>query len=330
MTPAVRPRGSASISLVGFIERSIAIWIWERARPETLPVPPLPDDLTPIRTEKGHPVLGPLSRILAWSLFVIAVIVAATASIEARATSALRERYLLSPGSMSLLEVAGQIEVGLSGSPVAWLYPDFAARTTRVAERIRLGTQPLERAAESYRTTAGLINELGLAGRLQMGSERVRPLAQALEQVRSIWHQETASFKDMQTALTPYLANAGKSAPPLRGVVKATTADHAVIFTLVSREGATLAETAALEAGGRFSLPIAEGATLVASALYRRPGEPYQVVEDLRVPLAVWSEKEMDFPRSSTTVQVEFDGEVKRMAPPFPPLSEAARKELGQ
>ncbi len=330
MTAPIRPRGPASISLWGFIERCIALWIWGRARPESLPVPPLPGSLTPIRREVGHPVFGPLSRILAWSLLALAVVVGATASIEGRATSALRDRYLLSPGSMSLLEVAGQIEVALQGSPVAWLYPDFAARTTRIAERIRVGTQPLDRAAVTYRTTAGLINELGLPGRLQMGAERVQPLARSLEQVRSIWHQETASFKEMESAMAPYLANAGKTPPPLRGVIKATTADHAVIFAVVSREGMKLAETPALEAGGRFQLPIAEGATLLASALYRRPGEPYQVVEDLRLPLAVWSEKELSFPRSSTTVQVEFDGEVKRMAPPFPPLSDAARKELGQ
>lgn len=330
MTAPIRPRGPAHASLFGVIERSIAVWLWESARPETLPVSPLEGGLTPIRREVGHPVFGRLTRAVSWTLLGMALIILALAAIEARQTSAIARHYQLSPGSMSLSSVADRIEGDLAASPVAWLYPDLEARGAKIAVRVRDGLVPLQRAAESYRVTSALVNELGLPGRLLMGRERVAPLVRALRDVRSIWHQETTSFKEMEGVVQPYLTGAGKGLPPLRGVIKAATADHAVSLTLFSADGERIAETLALEVGDSFQLPLAEGATLVMSALVHRPGEPYQVVEDLRIPLAVWSEDEVTFPRSGTTLRVDFNEELNRMAPRFPPLSPAAREELGQ
>ncbi|MFN8548913.1 MAG: hypothetical protein U0527_13335 [Candidatus Eisenbacteria bacterium] len=328
MTAPIRPRGPARASLFGVIERGVALWLWETARPESLPVPPLEGGLTPIRREEGHAVLGPLTRVISWTLLAAAVLVLAIAALEARQTAGLARHYQLSPGSMSLASVADHIEGDLAASPVAFLYPDLGARGTKIAARVREGLVPLERAAESYRVTSALVNELGLPGRLLMGRERVAPLVRALREVRSIWHQETTSFKEMEGVVQPYLMGAGKGLPPLRGVIKAATADHAVSLTLFSPDGARLAETLALEVGDSFQLPLVEGATLVMSALVHRPGEPYQVVEDLRIPLAVWSEEEISFPHSGTTLRVDFNEELNRMAPRFPPLSAAAREEL--
>ncbi|MCC7142175.1 MAG: hypothetical protein IT349_08755 [Candidatus Eisenbacteria bacterium] len=306
----------------------LGLWIWSKAKPETLPVPALDGDQTPIVREQGHPVLGPLTRIGFWIGLLLAGAVLGIGALQKKANVELRDRFQISPGSMSLTEVAEQIEVGARG-PVSFLYPGYPPRLDRMAQKVREGTEPLRTAARAYAEVAESVNQFGLAGRLAHGAERVGPLASSLSRVRSFWHQETTSWKEMQAALAPYLVRGSGALPPLRGVVRSTTSDHAVILSVIGSDGATRTETAALQAGARFQLPIEEGALLVLTDLERRPGEPYRVVDELRLTLATWSDREISFGRSGASVRVNFDDELERRAPAFPPLSPAARKELG-
>lgn len=322
------PRRVPAISPSSVITRALGLWIWSHATPGSLPVPALEGDQTPIVREEGHPVLGPFTRVGFWVMLLLAVAVLAIGALQKQANVELRDRFQISPGSMSLTEVAEEIEVGARG-PVSFLYPGYPARLDRMAQRIREGTEPLRNAARAYAEVAESVNQFGLAGRLAHGAERVGPLAASLSRVRSFWHQETTSWKEMQTALAPYLARSNATLPPLRGVVRSTTSDHAVILSLFSSDGTPRTETAALEAGARFQLPIEDGALLVLTDLERRPGEPYRVVDELRLPLAAWTDREISFGRSGASVRVNFDDELERRAPAFPPLSPAARKELG-
>lgn len=320
----------ASVDPFGLLQRWIGFRLWAIAEAESLPVPPLDYDDGVARRRDAAPAALRWAVLIGGSAALVAAAALFGAGFAARARMGDLSDLYLFPKGVPLDQTAVQLESAASGAWWRPLVPSVESRLIATAARVRANQEPLRRARLAYQSAAIQLGEVGPAGRLVRGPTVVAPLRDALLAVDTPWHRGTLSYQAMATAARPYIEGARRAPAPIRGVVTAVWADHAVAISVVSRGGEDIGRTQGpLTPGSRFDLAVGDGYLVRVTDLLVKGGA-VQVVDTIEIPLVAWRGGSVSFPRSGSTARLEFDPSVERLAPPFPPLSPSVLAELGQ
>jgi len=325
-----RASREASVDPFGLLQRWIGFRLWALAEAESLPVPPLDYDDGVARRRDAAPAALRWAVLIGSSVAILTATALFGAGFAARARMGeLSDRHLF-PKGVPMEETAAQLESATSGAWWRPLVPALEGRLRATAARVRANQEPLRRARLAYQSAAIQLGEVGPAGRLVRGPTVVAPLRDALLAVDTPWHRGSLSYQAMATAARPYIEGSRKAPAPIRGVVTAVWADHAVAISVVSRGGGDIGRTQGpLTPGSRFDLAVGDGYVVRVTDLLVRGGA-VQVVDTIEIPLVGWRGGSISFPRSGSTARLEFDPSVDRLAPPFPPLSSTVLAELGR
>lgn len=234
------------------------------------------------------------------------------------------------PRHYSLPECALRLERAVEHGWWVRFYPGYPARAARVAAQIREGNMRLLLAAAAYDSCSALVNGLELPGRLLRSRPMLAALEEALARVPDAMGR-TLPFREMSEGLQPYLALDREGSMSVSGNLIAAPTGHGLLFALLDPEG-TVRWDSSLPArvGDRFSIPLRpQRMTLRLTDFEFSPeNRAARVVEDMELPVDHWGEGEILFPASHSTFRIRFSEQSVASAPPLPPLSEAARREL--